>query len=93
MGKKLCLLLAVMALSCAPADQVIEGVVLEKEYRPSEIQLLFNGKTFVPHPIPEKYILHLQDSTGKVKRIRVYKEIYDMCKVNDYVKYDSRRLD
>ena len=86
MGKKLCLLFAVLALSCAPPDQIIEGVVVEKEYRPSKIQLLFYGKTLVPQPTTEKYILHLQDSTGKVKRIRVYKEIYDVCKVNDYVK-------
>lgn len=86
MGKKLCLLFAVLALSCAPADQVIEGVVLEKEYRPSEIQLRFYGKKLRPQPTAEKYILHLQDSTGKVKRICVFKEIYDACKVNDYVK-------
>lgn len=79
------MLCAFLLLSCEPINKEKSGLVVDKEYHEGYIRLQFYGKRMMPTPVPERYVLYVQDSTGKIRTIRVSEESYNNIQINEFV--------
>ena len=86
--KKILLLLLVCLVSCTHDPVKREGLIVKKRYIPSRIVIRHVGKMMYPSPVPEKYIICLQDSIGKIRNTQVCPEVYDMVEVGQFVKIE-----
>ena len=64
-------------------DEIKDGV--RKEHREGYIRLQYIGKQLLPMPVPERYILVVQDSTGKARGVKVSAESYYRIEIGDSV--------
>lgn len=79
------MLFAFLLLSCESVNKEYSGLVVDKKYHEGYIRLQYYGKRMMPTPVPERYVLYVQDSTGKVRTIRVSEESYNNIEINEFV--------
>lgn len=70
--------------SCSNDDSTTQGAVVKKEYKPATVRIQHIGSRIYPQPIPEKYILYIRDSSGKIRPCRVDMELYDVYEIGDW---------
>lgn len=85
MKRIIALLFAICLVSCSEIEHTHEGVVVDKKYHEGYVRLQYYGKRMMPIPVPERYVLYVQDSTGKVRTIRVSEESYNNIEINEFV--------
>ena len=78
-------LVALLVLSCNTVNREYSGIVVDKKYHQSYIRLQYYGKQFHPIPVPERFVLYIQDSTGKVRSISVDEASFNSHEINDHV--------
>lgn len=79
------MLLALLLWACESVNKECGGIVVDKKYYEGYVRLHFYGKRMMPTPVPERYVLYVQDSTGKTRTIRVSEESYNSVEINDFV--------
>lgn len=78
-------LVALLVLSCNTVNREYSGIVVDKKYHQSYIRLQYYGKQLHPISVPERFVLYIQDSTGKVRSISVDEASFNSHEINDHV--------
>ena len=78
-------ILALLLWACEPVNKQYVGIVIDKEHREGYIRLQYIGEQLLPMPVPERYILVVQDSTGKARGVKVSAESYYRIEIGDSV--------
>lgn len=88
--KILCTFLLLLALTGCKRENV-SGVVVDKHYRPMRtvVTTILCGKVLIPstHVIPASWIVSVRDSTGKVRSVKVSKDIYSNTRIGQHITF------